>query len=318
MRPFPAFDNRSLVESRHGTPETRRMSAAATDLPSRQDLIELTKARLSIMVVITTAAGFLSAWPAGARFDFWLLFHTILGTLLSAFGAAAINQVMEMRADQKMARTANRPLAAGRLPPAAGVAIGAVLAAFGVAHLGVKVNNAAAMLSLATLAVYVLAYTPLKRRSSWNTIVGAVSGAIPPVIGWVGAGGDFNAGAAWWFALLFFWQLPHFFAINWMYREEYRKAGFVMLANNDDDGKKTSRWALAFAVVLLALAVCAPFCEVSRWWFVVPGLLLAGWLVWLGLKFVGTPERTTARKLFFATLIYLPVVLVAVLAAKPG
>lgn len=291
--------------------------SAPSDLPSRSDLVELTKARLSIMVVVTTGAGFISGWAGETPFSFALLFHTVFGTILSAFGAAVFNQLMEIQADKKMKRTADRPLPAGRIPPAGAFVIGWVLSAFGVVHLGVKVNTAAAVIAGLTLLVYIFIYTPLKRRSSWNTIVGAVAGALPPVIGWVGAGRGLDLGALWWFALLFLWQLPHFFAINWIYREEYQKGGFVMLANHDDDGSKTSRWALVFAISLVLLAFLAPPCGITRWWFVLPGALVAGWLVMLSQKFVKTPERATGRKLFFGTLIYLPIVLVAALVAKP-
>ncbi len=291
--------------------------SSPTDLPSRADLVELTKARLSLMVVVTTGAGFISGWR-GESFPAWLLFHTVFGTLLCAFGAAAFNQLIEIQADKKMARTADRPLPTGRIPPAGAFAIGWVLAAFGVVHLGVKVNTQAAVLAGLTLLIYIFIYTPLKRRSSSNTIIGAVAGALPPTIGWVASGGGYDWGAAWWFALLFFWQLPHFFAINWIYREEYQKGGFIMLANDDPDGKKTSRWALFFSVVLVLLAISAPLADVSRWWFVAPGVILGGWLVYLSMNFVKSPSRATGRKLFFGTLIYLPLALIAALLAKSG
>ncbi|MEM1294887.1 MAG: heme o synthase [Verrucomicrobiota bacterium] len=288
-----------------------------SDIPSRSDLVELTKARLSIMVVVTTAAGFISGWTGETPFSIALLFHTVFGTILCAFGAAVFNQLMEIQPDKEMQRTADRPLPAGRIPPAGAFVIGWVLSAFGVVHLGVKVNTLAAVIAGLTLLVYIFVYTPLKRRSSSNTIVGAVAGALPPVIGWVGAGQNLDFGALWWFALLFLWQLPHFFAINWIYREEYQKGGFVMLANQDDDGSKTSRWAFIFAISLVLLAFLAPVSGITRWWYVLPGALAGGWLVMLALKFVKLPERSTGRRLFFGTLIYLPIVLVAALLAKP-
>lgn len=284
-------------------------------MSKRGDLVQLTKARLSALVVVTTAAGFLSAsQQSGEPLDWWSLGHTIFGTLLAAFGAAVFNQLIEVNPDKQMKRTADRPLPSGRMPPVAAFGIGWVLCAFGMVHLGVKVNASAAWLAGATIAIYIFVYTPLKRRSSWNTIVGAVSGAIPPVIGWAAAGGDLlSAGSAWWFALLFFWQLPHFFAINWIHREEYKRAGFVMLANRDDSGAKTSIWALIFAIALVAIAGVAPWAGLSSCWFLIPGLLSALSLVWLSIAFVRTREVRSARTLFFATLIYLPVALAALL-----
>lgn len=283
---------------------------------TRSDLVELTKARLSILVVMTTGAGFISGWDRGLPFGWMLMIHTVFGTLLSAFGAAVFNQLLEVRQDARMKRTSDRPLPAGRMPQELAFAIGWLLAGFGIVHLGVKVNPGAAMLAGITLALYIFVYTPLKRRSSWNTIIGAVTGGIPPMIGWVAAGGGFDAGCYWWFALLFFWQLPHFFAINWIHREEYMNAGFVMLANKDDTGVRTSFYSLLFACALVILSVTAPLAGVSRWWFLAPGLLTSGALVWLSHRFLKARTVESARRLFFGTLIYLPIVLLALLLAK--
>lgn len=282
---------------------------------SREDLVQLIKARLSVLVVVTTGAGYISAiQTTSSELDWWRLGHTVFGTLLTAFGAAVFNQILEIDRDAKMKRTADRPLPAGRMPAVAAFGIGWMLSAFGMVHLGVKVGATPAWLAGATLGIYIFVYTPLKRRSSWNTIVGAVAGALPPVIGWSAGGGEiWSWGSAWWFALLFFWQLPHFFAINWIHREEYQRAGFVMLANTDDSGKKTSAWTLFYAVVLAALAILAPFWELSSWWFVIPGLGAGLAIVWLSIQFVRDREVKTARLVFFATLIYLPVALVALL-----
>jgi len=283
---------------------------------TRSDLVELTKARLSVLVVVTTGAGFISAWDRSLPFAWMLMIHTIFGTLLSAFGAAVFNQLLEVRQDARMKRTADRPLPAGRMPQELAFVIGWLLAGFGIVHLGVKVNPASAMLAGITLALYIFVYTPLKRRSSWNTIVGAVTGGIPPMIGWVAAGGGFDAGAFWWFALLFFWQLPHFFAINWIHREEYMNAGFIMLANKDDTGSRTSLCSLFFSFALVLLSATAPLAGVCRWWFLGPGLLTSGVLAWLSFQFLKARTVESARKLFFGTLIYLPVTLIALLLAK--
>lgn len=284
---------------------------------SWSDLVTLTKAKLSALVVATTGSAFLSGWPAGEAMAPLRLLHTVLGTALAAFGAAVFNQLLEIDADRSMRRTADRPLPAGRIPVPAAFGIGWILSALGIVHLGKTVNTEAALLAGLTIAVYIFVYTPMKRRSVSNTIVGAIAGALPPVIGWVAAHGAFGPGAVWWFALLFFWQLPHFYAINWIHREEYRQAGFIMLANRDDSGGRTAFWSLTCSVPLILLALWAPLIPLARWWFVVPGICAGGFVVWRALRFQRDRNAGTARSLFFATLIYLPLMMAAVILAKP-
>ncbi len=286
------------------------------------DLLVLTKFRLSALVIVTTFVGF---WlRRGPDWSGWLLFHTLLGSSFAAFGAAVFNQLMEIEPDSRMTRTADRPLPSGRVSPGSAFAIGWLLSSFALIHLGSKVNVEAAALTALTLAVYLFLYTPLKKQSPANTLVGAVSGALPPLIGWAGAAGPTPAGekyfrwellvepgALYLFALLFLWQLPHFLAINWMYRDEYRRGGFIMLANEDEQGVRTSRHALAYAVATLLLMFYPVQAGLVRpAWFLPPALLLAAWLCRLALAFQKNPERSTARKLFFSTLAYLPGALV--------
>lgn len=293
---------------------------------SRADFMTLTKARLSALVVVTTAAGFVLS-PTG-DFLSWGMLHTLIGTTLTAFGAAVFNQIMEMEPDAKMHRTADRPLPGHRVPPAAAFVLGWVLSAVGIMHLGVKVNAESSALAALTLVTYLFIYTPMKQRSTLNTLVGAVSGAIPPVIGWVAASGPhaMQSGILRWslfvepqalflFALLFLWQLPHFLAINWMYREEYLRGGFVMWSNDDIDGKKTARLAVGWTLPLLALCAWPVLAGFAHAWFLVPSLAATLYLLRLCLVFWRTGERPDARKLFFGTLIYLPVMLIALLAA---
>ena len=295
-----------------------------------RDLLTLTKFRLSALVIVTTFVGFWLRAPQG--FDFWLLFHTIIGSTLAAFGAAVFNQLMEIEPDSRMQRTADRPLPSGRVSPSAAFGLGWLLSAWALIHLTIRVNMEAAALTALTLAVYLFIYTPLKRQSATNTLVGAVSGALPPLIGWAGAAGPlpagstphfrwglmFEPGAIYLFLLLFLWQLPHFLAINWMYRDEYRKGGFVMLANDDELGARTSQHALAYAISTVLLMFYPVFAGAAHaWWFLPPALLLSGWLCVLALRFNRQPERPTARKLFFCTLMYLPaILLVSILAWK--
>jgi protoheme IX farnesyltransferase len=268
----------------------------------------LTKARLSLLVIITTLVGFwLAAKTVGGPFDWARLIHTLVGSALCACAASVFNQLMEIDIDAKMARTADRPLPAKKLPPAAAFVIGWVLAALGVVHLGVKVNAPAAAAAAATLVVYVFIYTPMKRRSTLNTLVGAVSGALPPLIGWYGAGGGFGVGGWFLFGVLFFWQLPHFVAINWMYREQYEDAGFVMWSNGDASGARTATLALAFSICMAVLMAVPGFLGFCQIWAVVLLVAVSLWMVWLAVKFCRARTRVAARKLFLFTLLYLPI-----------
>lgn len=294
---------------------------------SMNDLLVLTKFRLSALVIVTTFVGF---WlRVGTALDGWLLFHTILGSSLAAFGAAVFNQLMEIEPDSRMLRTADRPLPSGRISPSAAFGIGWLLSSFALIHLVAKVNFEAAALTALTLFTYLFIYTPLKKQSPTNTLVGAVSGALPPLIGWAGAAGKLpgndayvrwelllEPGAIYLFALLFLWQLPHFLAINWMYRDEYRRGGFVMLANDDEQGVRTSKHALAYAIATLLLMFYPVIMGLVVTWIFLPlSLALAGWLCKLALDFQKNPERASARKLFFCTLMYLPgILLVSTLA----
>lgn len=290
----------------------------------KDDLMVLTKVRLNIFVLITTFFGFLLAsrfyydeWV----FHWWSLFHTLLGTAAAAFGSATFNQLMEIEQDKKMKRTENRPLPTNRINPAVAFAIGWGLAAFGVVHLAAMVNAAAAMIAAVTLITYVFIYTPLKRKSTINTLVGAIPGALPPMIGWAAVSGetDWYAIPSWYlFAVLFFWQLPHFVAINWMCREEYEEAGYVMWSNGDESGKKTARLALIFSFCLVVLSVLALVLSIIPLdWFPgmgyvvgVGGTLAGLQMCRLSMNFGKEGTRESARKLFLYTLLYLPIILI--------
>lgn len=281
----------------------------------RSDLIVLTKFRLNVFVLITTLFGFLLAtdsldagWGNGR---FWLLFHALVGTAAAAFGSAVFNQLMEIDQDRRMKRTADRPLPARRMVPAMAFAIGWSLAAFGIIHLSAKVNTSAAYLAALTIGIYVFVYTPMKRTSSLNTLVGGIPGAIPPMIGWAAAGGGiFSAGSWALFILLFFWQMPHFIAINWLCREEYEKAGYKMWANGDVKGSKSAWLAMAFGVGLAAAGLLPWMLGLCALWAGIVTAAAAMVTVWLALVFKAKKDRPAARKLFFSTLIYLPVALI--------
>lgn len=296
------------------TTETGAKGAPAGIFQQMQsDLMMLTKARLSVLVVITAIFGYLVAVKSGGGFLWSTFLNMIFGTVLCAFGAAVFNQLMEVEADARMSRTSDRPLPANRLPKAMAFIIGWLLCAFGIIHLGVKVDIWAAGMSAATLLTYLFVYTPMKRVSTLNTVVGAVSGALPPLIGWAAGGQSLlSFGALFLFLLLFFWQMPHFAAINWMYREEYARGGFVMWSNTDETGKKTARIAIAFSVCVTLLGLVFPFLLDSMiTWGAIPGTLLGLVMVWLAVKFLKTGDREKARTLFFYTLLYLPLMMAA-------
>jgi protoheme IX farnesyltransferase len=280
----------------------------------RQDLAVLMKVRLNFFVLITTFFGFLLA-SRGGPFEWMKLLHTILGAAAAAFGSAAFNQLMEVDLDARMKRTADRPLPSRRMDPLVAFGIGWVLSAIGIIHLAVQVGHFAAYLTAATIAIYVFVYTPLKRVSSTNTLVGAVPGAIPPVIGWVGAGGAPGWEAWFLFGLLFFWQLPHFIAINWLCRDEYESVGYKMWSNGDLTGRKSGILSAMFALMLAAWSLLPALLGFANLLWTLLGPLLALVMMALALKFARDGERTSARRLFLYTLLYLPVALLVLALA---
>lgn len=284
----------------------------------RGDLATLTKLNLNTFVVITTVFGCLlaSLYYHGAWVqDGWLLFHTTLGTACTAFGSAAFNQLMEIEEDARMKRTADRPLPARRMVPVNAFGIGWGLSAFGIIHLALKVNAASAYLAAAALGVYVFLYTPLKRRSSTNTLLGGIPGAIPPMIGWAAVahpmGGSWLDGRSWYlFALLFLWQMPHFVAISWMVREQYEGAGYVMWSNGDPSGKKTGAIAVGFTVLLVLLSPLGMLLGYAGLTWAAGGSLVALVMLWLAWRLMQGGGKSAATRLFFYTLLHLPLALV--------
>ena len=241
----------------------------------------------------------------------WLLLHTLIGTAASAFGSAAFNQLMEIEDDAQMKRTSDRPLPSRRMSVMKAFGIGWGLAAFGVIHLAAMVNVEAAVLAAVTIAIYVFVYTPMKKWHSTNTLVGAIPGAIPPLIGWVGGGGDWLACGGWFlFWLLFFWQLPHFVAISWLCREEYENAGYQMWSNGDGSGCKTSKLFVGFSICLILLVISGAATGLFPWWVAVSHTALVVYLMRPVLTYGASGERGPMRKAFLGTLLYLPLVLV--------
>jgi heme o synthase len=289
-------------------------AAREPDPGLRQDLAVLMKVRLNFFVLITALFGYLLA-AKGQPMEWLRLVHLLIGTAAAAFGSAAFNQLMEVDLDARMRRTANRPLPARRMDPLVAFGIGWVLSALGIIHLAVNVGHLAAYLTAATVAVYVFVYTPMKRLSSLNTLVGAVPGAIPPMIGWVGAGGGLGWQAWFLFGLLFFWQLPHFIAINWLCREEYEAAGYRMWSNGDVSGRKSGLLSAVFALMLGAFSLIPAWQGFANWLWTIGGPLLALVMTALAFRFAVQGDRPSARRLFFFTLLYLPLALGVLLIA---
>ncbi len=269
--------------------------------------LELGKARLGLLVLMSTLAGYLMA--ARPLPGWGHLAVTLLGTMLCILGANGFNQVLERDRDALMVRTQGRPLPSGRIGVRAAAVWSGAVVLLGFGLLLALANTVAAVLALGTVLLYVLVYTPLKPRSNLNTLVGAVCGAIPPLIGWSAVTGGVQGGG-WWLALLLFvWQVPHFLALAWLYRDDYRRAGFRMLSLQDPRGDRTFRLLMLYAWVLLPLGLVATFTGLTGAVFAVGSLLLGGAWLWLGVRCYRDRSRLNARRVFLGSVVYLPLVL---------
>lgn len=279
------------------------------------DLADLVKARLSLLTVVTAMAGF--ALGVKDSWSWLLLAATVTGTALSAAGAAALNQWWEREFDARMKRTRERPLPAGRMAASDALLTGVGLSLSGVLCLALFANVLAAALAAATIASYIFVYTPLKRVTTLNTIVGAVPGALPPLIGWTAARGSVNAEGVTLFAILFLWQMPHFLAIAWLYRSDYAEAGFRMLSENDESGAVTGRQAFIYALALLAVSLLpSVFFAYSALYFYGALLLGAGFASVAANFAVSGGSVPAARWLFLASIAYLPLLLALMVLAR--
>ncbi len=290
--------------------KTRRPAGGSPinrDLPAWSRYLDLTKPRLSLLSVLTVLIGYLAA---RAALDLWIVFHLAVGTSLAAGGAAALNQWWERRTDAAMRRTRDRPLPAGDIHPARAAALGLLLALTGALQLLLWVNLLAALLLVLTVATYVLVYTPLKKTTHWCTEVGAISGALPPLIGWAGAEGALGPGAWVLFGVLAFWQMPHFHAIAWLYRQDYAAAGFPMLAVIDSGGAQLARHMNTYGVLLFVCALGPWALGMTGFLYPVTAVLLNGYFLREILRFHrGTDRDAAARKIFFASILLLPLLL---------
>ena len=278
---------------------------AASSEPGRAgDYVTLAKPRLNMLVVATTLAGYYMAAPAGR--GWMLLANTLIGTALVASGASAFNQLLEIESDGKMRRTRARPLPSGRVRPGHARAFGLVLSIAGVAQLAWGVNLLSAGVALVTLLTYTAFYTPLKKRTSLATVVGGIPGALPPMIGWAAVRNNLSIEAWILFGIVFLWQMPHFLAIAWMYREDYRRAGFPLLPIVEPDGASTGRQALIYAAALLPLSLAPTAASMAGVVYLAGAAVLGLAFVALAARFAWLRSAESARRLFFGSIIYLP------------
>jgi protoheme IX farnesyltransferase len=285
----------------------RRASAA--------DYLELTKPRITLMVVLTTLVGYVVAARPGVALVPLAL--ALAGTALVAAGASTLNMLLERRTDALMLRTRNRPLPAGRLRPVEVLTFGATVTVAGLAVLRVANGPVAAAVALLTWATYLFAYTPLKTRTSLSTVVGAFPGALPPVIGWAAARGDVDAGAYVLFSILFLWQIPHFLAIAWIYREDYARAGLPMLPVIDPDGALTGRQAVANSLALLVVSVVPTVAGLAGYVYLVGALLLGAMLTAMAVRAGVQRTLPAARALFLASVVHLAGLCALLLLDRP-
>jgi protoheme IX farnesyltransferase len=276
------------------------------------DYVELMRLRVSVLVLFTVAAGYLLA--AGGSPDLGQLLHTVLGTGLVAAGASAINQLIERHSDALMTRTENRPLPGGRLLPAEVLAVGVLLGVGGLTYLALAVKHPlAAVVAGVTFVLYVCVYTPLKRVTDLNTLAGAVPGALPPVIGWTAASGGFGPEALALFLVVFLWQLPHFLAIAWIYKDQYGKAGLRMVPVGDETGSRTSLQMVGFCLMLVPASLSLFCMGVGGLWYGLGAVLMGVAFLASTIAFAGAPSKTQARYVLRASLLYLPALLLLLL-----
>ncbi len=278
------------------------------------DYLQLVKPRITSFVLLTTLSGFYLG-STGAL-DIFLLLHALAGAALVAGGAAALNQFLEREFDSQMQRTKDRPLPSGRLQPEEALRFGVALSVTGVIYLAILVNLTTSLLSVVTISSYLFLYTPLKRKTSLNTLIGAIPGSIPSIGGWAAARGEINSEAWMLFMILFFWQFPHFLSIAWIYRDDYAKAGCRMLPFFDPDGKSTGRQAALYCLVLMSFSLIPAFLGMAGVLYFFVALCLSLLLLGFSLCFALFRTEAYARMLMLASLIYLPLLFTVMIFDK--
>ena len=277
-------------------------------------LCDLTKARLTLLVLLTTVVGYYVGTQGTTNYLHML--HAVLGTALLASGAAALNQLLERDYDARMRRTQSRPLPSGRLSPETVLLFGGVCSVAGIIYLALAVNLLTSVLGSVTLLTYLFVYTPLKRVTWLNTAVGAIPGAFPPLMGWAAARGELAGGGWALFGILALWQIPHFFAIAWLYRDEYAKAGFVMLPALDPDGSRTGLQSVSHTLALLAMSLLPFLFRLAGPVYLAGALLLGAAYCGFAFNFSRRLTLLSAKQLFFTSIIYLPLLLVLLVLDK--
>jgi protoheme IX farnesyltransferase len=290
---------------------SREAASITTPPPARartSDFLELTKPKLTLLVLFTTFVGFCAGIPGSI--PMLLLLHTLVGTALMSGGASAFNMYSEQETDALMKRTALRPLVAGRLQSGQVLVFAFLISIGGLVYLYVLVNHLTSLLSAIIFACYLFLYTPLKTRTWLCTLVGAVPGALPVVMGWSAATGSISSGGWILFAIVFCWQIPHFYAIGWMYREEYAKAGLPVLSVIDMSGKRTGRQAVAFITALIVISLLPCLAGMGGPAYAVGAILFGSTFFACGLHFARLRDRLSARRLFLVSALYLPALLI--------
>jgi heme o synthase len=281
-----------------------------------KDYIALTKPRITWLILMSTGVGYFFGAKAG--WHFLTLLHTIIGTGLIASGTAALNQWYEREADAKMKRTQSRPLPSGRLDAGKALLFAILISAAGFVELWMGANALAALLGLFTLLCYLFVYTPLKQRSPHSTTIGSIPGAMPPLIGFAAASGTLTWDAWVLFAILFLWQFPHFYAIAWMYREDYARAGIRMLPVVEPDGKSTARRIVLYSLALIPISLLPKFFAMAGNIYLYGALVLGMLFLYAGLKIRTERTRQQARKVLLASVIYLPLLFSLMLLDRPA
>jgi len=300
---------RATAENQQGTRPVSRYAAVA-------DYWALTKPEINFLIAVATFTGFyLGQATHSQRFPFVRLIHTLLGTLLVASGTGTLNQYIERSFDAQMRRTARRPLVAGKLTPRAVLSFGIALSWVGSAYLAITVNALASLLAIVTLASYLFLYTPLKRKTALSILVGAFPGAMPPLIGWAAAAGKLSLGAWILYAIIFLWQFPHFMAIAWMYREDYDRAGYIVLPLGRARGRFVTLQTMLPLLALLPLSLLAISAD-HRSIFHYAVFILSLGFFFCAAQFVLRKSRTTARNLLMASIFYLPLLFLTLVVSK--
>ena len=278
------------------------------------DFLALTKPRLNSLVVATTGVGYFLG--ANAPFELFVGIHVLIGSALVAGGAAALNQISERDIDEIMSRTRQRPMPTGRITETEGRLFASVISAIGLVELALGANIIAAAVAAVTLVIYVTVYTPLKRRSPWATIVGAVPGALPTVIGWTAARSALTVEAWVLFSIVFLWQLPHFHALSWLYRNDFRRAGLPLIAVQDTDGRRTGRHMVFFAAILVPVSLAPSIVGLAGTSHLIIATCLSTGFLLLAVRFLVVRTEARARALFVGSLIYLPLLWGSLIVAR--